>query len=201
MYFDYRDQGHQSLDGVVTSLLRQVASQKPMLPVSLAELYTKFRERNQRPQAKDLELALLHVCHDFDQIFILIDALDECDEAVRRKDFLPFLTTLQQNPRIRLFVTSRPHLEDIRKALEPAPQIVVQASDADLRKYLKKMIEDSGNADIIDEDFRQYLIDTVAKRAQKMYVNKFLWVRVYIAAQHLNLDLGSYYPPCKFSLS
>ena len=176
IYFDYRDQGGQSQENVVASLLRQIASHKSVLPVSLDELCTKFRDRNRKPQIQDLELALLHVCQDFDQVFIAIDALDECDEEMRRKTFLPFLAKLQQTPRIRLFITSRPHLEDIRKALDPALQVKVQASDADLRKYLRKRIEESGNADIIDEDFRQHLIETVAKGAQNMYAEHFLLV-------------------------
>lgn len=158
---------------MVASLLRQVASQKSVLSIPLVELYTKLREQNRKPQIQDLELTLLHVCQDFDQVFILIDALDECDEAMRQKHFLPFLATLQRTSKIRLFVTSRPYPKDIWKALDTVPQIIVQASDADLRKYLRRRIEDSDNADIIDEDFRQHLIETVAKGAQKMYANHF----------------------------
>ena len=145
-----------------------------MLPASLVELYTKLREQKLKPQIQDLERILLHICQDFDQVFIAIDALDECDEAMRRKYFLPFLAALQKIPSIRLFVTSRPYPEDIRRALDPAPQIHVQASDADLRMYLRRRIEESGNADIMDEDFKQRLIDTVTRGAQGMYVNRFL---------------------------
>ena len=104
-----------------------------------------------------------------------------------RKHFMLFLATLQQNPRIRLFITSRPYLEDIRKTFNPTPQVTVQASDADLKKYLRRMIEDSGNADIIDKDFRQHLIETVAKRAQKMYAVHSLCVAVLTDAHRLTL--------------
>lgn len=177
VYFDYRDKGSQSLENTVASLLRQVVSQKSVLPTSLVELYKKLGEQKMKPQVQDLERILLHICQDFDQVFILIDALDECDEAMRRKHFLPFLAALQKISSIRLFVTSRPYPEDIRNALDPVPQIHVQASDADLRMYLRRKIEESGNADIIDEDFKQRLIDTVTRGAQ-----------------------GSCYPPCRSSL-
>ena len=200
VYFDYRDNGSQSLDNVVASLLRQIASQKSVLPKSLVELYSKFKDQDRKPQIQDLELTLLDVCQDFDQVFIAIDALDECDEGMRRKHFLLFLATLQQTPRIRLFVSSRPHPKDIRRALNPAPQVAVQASDADLRKYLRRRIEESDNADIIDEDFRQHLIETVAKRAQKMYAGQFLLVAVFMLAQRLTFDLGSCYQLCRFIL-
>ena len=156
---------------MLASLLRQVASQKSVLSIPLVELYTKLREQNRKPRIQDLESTLLQACQDFDQVFVAIDALDECDEAMRRKYFLPLLAALQRTSRIRLFVTSRPYPEDIRKALNPVPQLSVQASDADLRKYLRTRIEDSDNADIIDEDFSQHLIETVTKGAQKMYAN------------------------------
>ena len=174
VYFDYRDQGSQSLESTVASLLRQVVSQKSALPTSLEELYKTLGKQKLRPQVQDFERILLHVCQDFDQVFIPIDALDECDEAMRRKHFTPFLAALQKIPSIRLFITSRPYPEDIRKALDPAPQIHIQASDTDLRMYLRRRIEESGNADIIDEDFKQRLIDTVTKGAQGMYVNRSL---------------------------
>ena len=149
VYFDYRDRGSLSLENIVASLLRQVASQGSVLPVSLVTHYTKFIEQNRKPGIQDLELTLLHVSQDFNQIFIAIDALDECDEEMRRKLFLPFLAALQKAPRIRLFITSRPHPEDIGKALGAAPQVTVEASDADLRKYLQKKIEESGSAEIL----------------------------------------------------
>lgn len=184
VYFDYRDQRSQSPENVVASLLRQVASHMSVLPTSLIELYTTFKKQNRKPQIRDLELTLQLVCQNFDQVFIAIDALDECDEA-RRKHFLLFLVTLQETPKIRLFVTSRPYPDDIRKVLDPAPQITVQASDGDLRKYLRRKIEDSSNADIIDEDFREYLIETVVKGAQNMYADHFLEIIVFIVGQRL----------------
>ena len=169
VYFDYRDQGSLSSESIVASLLRQIASQNPALPTSLVELYTKFKDQNRKPQIQDLELTLSDVCQDFNQIFIAIDALDECEESMRWKSFLPFLKTLQKTPKIRLFITSRPHPEDIRNALGAAPQVTVEASDADLKKYLRRRIDESANAEIIDEDFKQILIETVAKNSQKMY--------------------------------
>ena len=185
----------------MASLLRQVASQQPDFPSPLVELYEEFRKQDRKPQLQDLKLTLLNVCQTFDQVFIAVDALDECDEGTRQKHTLPFLGTLQKNPRIRLFVTSRPFPEDIRKALNLAPQITVQASDADLRKYLRRRIEDSANADIIDEDFRQYLIEKITKRARKMYADLFLSSAAFIATQRLTFDVGSCYQPCRFQAS
>ena len=188
------------MENIVASLLRQIASQSSLLPPSLIELHTKFRDQNRGTQIQDLELTLLLVCQDFNQVFIAIDALDECDEIMRQKYFLPFLTTLQQSPRIRLFITSRPYPEDIRNALGAAPQVIVEASDTDLRKYLRRRIEESGNVEVIDEEFRQILIETIAKGAQKMYVDQFsLSSRVHYRAV-ADFDSGFYYRLYKFSL-
>ncbi|KAL9076365.1 MAG: hypothetical protein Q9161_001081 [Pseudevernia consocians] len=181
VHFDYQDQRSQSPENVIARLLRQVASQHPVLPPSLLELYVKFGKQNPRPQVEDLELTLLDVCQNVDQIFIAIDALDECDERTSRKRFLRFLATLQQNPSIRLFVTSRPYPKDIQKAFDSAPQITVEASDADLRKYLRRRIEDSSSADIVDEGFKQHLVETIAKGAQKMFLLPALQVQSIVS--------------------
>ena len=158
----------------------------------------KFGKQNPRPQVEDIELTLLDVCQNVDQIFIAIDAPDECDERTSRKRFLRFLATLQHNPSIRLPVTSRPYPKDIQKAFDPAPQITVEASDAGLRKYLRRRIEDSSSADIVDEGFKQHLVETIAKGAQKMYADHFLDIAVFIETQRLTFDLGSCCPPCRF---
>ena len=200
VYFDYQDQRNQSPENVIASLLRQIASQNPVLPNPLLKLYMKFGEQDRRPQIQDLELTLLDVCQDFDQVFITIDALDECDERTSRKRFLLFLAELQQTPSIRLFVTSRPYPEDIQKAFGQAPQIVVEASVADLRKYLRRRIEESDTAGIVDEDFKQHLVETIAKGAQKMYADYFLSTAILSETQYLTFNLGFYYPPCRFEI-
>src|SRR5436190_2529599 len=70
-YFDYRDQDYQSPVNVVASILKQLASHKPMLPSPIAELHGRFEKHQDHPQLQDLETTLLLTCREFRQIFIM----------------------------------------------------------------------------------------------------------------------------------
>lgn len=82
---------------------------------------------------------------------------------------MKFLDTLQRNSSISIFVTSR-YLEEFRKAFENSQKIVIGADDLDLKMYLSREIETCDNADIIDETFKNDIIQWVSQGAQKMYV-------------------------------
>lgn len=168
MYFDYREHDSQSPNNVVAHLLRQIASQHSVLPRSLSEYYTKFKEQSRTPQLRDIENVFMDVCRSFVKVYVVVDALDECNEITCRRHFLQFLSALQECSNVRIFVTSRPHPEDIQHHFNAVHQIEVEASEADLRKYLRDSIEESSSAAVIDDTFKQHLIDTIAESAQNM---------------------------------
>lgn len=168
LYFDHRDQDYQSPDNTVASLLKQVAATRSAIPKAVSDIYKKLGEQQKRPQLQDLEKVLLITCQEFDRVFFVIDALDECDKGRHRSTFMRFLTSLQKPPNVKLFVTSRSYPEDIKRAFESAPQITVEASDSDLRRYLSREIENGGIADIIDETFKGEIIERIADGAQRM---------------------------------
>lgn len=176
MYFDYRDQDHQSPEGMIGSLLRQIVSVTPEIHRAVVELYETHKSQQKLPQLQDLEKALLSSCEDFHTVFVVIDALDESDEAEHRNSILQILTKLQHRTNVRLFITSRFHPQDIAKAFKSVPQILIEANSSDLRKFLSKAIEKSAAADIIDEAFKSDMVERIARGAQKMYAvsNSFM---------------------------
>jgi hypothetical protein len=58
-YFDYRDPDYQSPANVAASILKPLASQKPTLPLPVAELHERFQKTPDHPQLQDLETTLL----------------------------------------------------------------------------------------------------------------------------------------------
>jgi hypothetical protein len=171
-YFDYHDQGYQSPANVVASILKQLASQKSILPLAVTELHKRFEKQQDHPQLQDLETTLLLTCQEFRQIFIIIDALDECDAKMHRKSFLKVLKELQ-NASVRVFVTSRPHPDDIKQELCASPIITVEASNSDIRKYLAHKIDQDGDKDLIDELLKKDIVTSIANGAQGMLVGMF----------------------------
>ena len=168
MYCDYRDQASQSAYDIVASLMRQLAEYTTNLPDQVTDLYEKFGNQGRSTQLRDLEEAFLSTSADFRQVFVIIDALDECNDGNNRRTLLKFLAALQHHSSIRLLVTSRPHLQDMRSVLGTACQICIEAKDADLRAYLTEELKASGAHDIIDEEFRTEIVNKIIDRSQKM---------------------------------
>ena len=168
LYFDYRDQTSQSPENMVASLVRQVAENKPSIPSPVMGLYSKFGSQSKNPQLEDLERTLMMTCLDFEQTFIIIDALDECDESNHRRVFLGVLERMSKRRDIRLLLTSRPHPQDIRNALKSGLQICIEANDMDLRAYLSDQLDSSGATDFIDNAFKAEIIERITNGAQKM---------------------------------
>lgn len=171
-YFDYNDQDYQSPANVVASILKQLASQMSTLPLPITELHERFEKQRDHLQLQDLETTLLLTFREFRQIFIIIDALDECDAKKHRKSFLKVLKDLE-NTSARVFITSRPHPDDIKQALCASPRITVEAGDSDIRKYLAHKIGEDGDTDLIDEPLKEEIITNIANRAQGMLVDLF----------------------------
>ena len=167
VYFDFRDQEYQSTEKMIASLLKQLSIAKSKLPDSVLELYHRLKRQQRLAQQEELEQVLLLTCEEFDRIFIVIDALDECDANSHRKGFLRFLNTLQRKSSISIFIASR-YLEDFQKAFETSRKIVIGADDLDLRMYLSREIDICDNVDIIDETFKNDIIQKVSEAAQKM---------------------------------
>ena len=156
MYCDYQDQGQQTSENILGSLLQQLARQISPLPMALLDLYKKCRLR-EGPPKEEMERLLLDVCREFGRCFIIVDALDECEAQTSRKAFLKSLKALSS--RASLFITSRPHLQDIEQSLSTFSRISIQAQESDIRKYLTLTIqEDSCAADLIDESLRDEIV-------------------------------------------
>ena len=171
-YFDYRDQDYQSPANAVANILKQLASYKSTLPLPVAELYERFKKQQDHPQLQDLENTLLLTCREFRQIFFIIDALDECDAKRHRKLFLKVLKDLE-NTSIKMFVTSRPHPDDIKRHLGASPKIMIEASESDIRKYLAHKIDQDGDTDLINKPLKEEIVTNIANGAQGMLADLF----------------------------
>lgn len=141
---------------------------KSEIPKPLLELHQRVEEQERELQQQDLEQAILLTSTEFDQTFIVIDALNECDNEYRR-NLLRSLAALQKETSLRIFLSSRPHLsQEITKQLEDPLQVEIGATDTDLRVFLSAKIDDSDNFDVIDTELKEIIISKVVQAARKM---------------------------------
>ena len=144
--------------------------QKKSLPKPVSDFYNLYRRDAVGLQADELLGVLRKVLIEFDQCFVAVDALDELDGKKHRKGFLKVLTELGLTS-TKIFVTSRPHIQDVSQAFTYASKVHVEASEADVELFLLRMIEDDeGMQDLMDETLKKEVCSSVAQYAKGMYV-------------------------------
>jgi len=87
-YFDYSDTDRQSVRSLVNSLLGQLCKQFPGVPDCVTVLFNRHKDGVQQPREKDLRAALVSVIKSFPQVYLALDALDECTDREELMDFL-----------------------------------------------------------------------------------------------------------------
>ena len=166
-YFDYREQETQTPTAVVASLLRQLAAQKADFPQFVLDYYENYKQDQARGSGPELLHVFNQVCLTFGLCYIVIDALDECKNAWR-KEVLRIFKGLNIGL-VHLFVTSRPHSQDIKQYFNKAEQVQIDASEADIRTYCYRMMDDNEiTHELVEGDLRSQVADTMAQNAQGM---------------------------------
>lgn len=141
--FDYKDQEKQSSIQVVSSLAQQLCAQLPNLPTEVEELYRRLKSECRTPNLEEISATLLKTSGRFSEVFFVFDALDEAELNTsdnRRTEFLNFLHQMGKAG-VRIFLTSRPHPEDIGDSLCQSEKIILSAQEEDIRIYIGGKIE------------------------------------------------------------
>jgi Cdc6-like AAA superfamily ATPase len=137
VYFNYKQNiDKQNVDNLLSSLLKQLSQERPSLPDSVKALHDQHRNKRTRPSIDELSRALQSVAAMYSRVFIIIDALDECQASDGcRARFLSEIFTLQAKTGANLFATSR-HISNIEKEFEGSTLLEIRASEEDVRRYL-----------------------------------------------------------------
>jgi Cdc6-like AAA superfamily ATPase len=134
IYCNYRRQLEQTPADLLLSLLKQLVQEQPSLPEKVKTLYDCHKDKRTRPSFDEISKVLHSIVADYSRAFILVDALDECQEEGRRS-LLSEIFCLQAKTRASFFTTSRDILE-ITKEFKRSTSLTIRASDEDVRRYL-----------------------------------------------------------------
>ena len=176
LYCDYKDQAVQTAPNLIACLARQIIGCPKVLPQQLEEMHKELEHQRRRPSFDELRKLLMNLCDQYDRVYVIVDALDECEAIQERRLLLPVLEEL---PRTfgRLFVTSRPNNEDISNTFGKQSKITVAASESDLRQYVAERIaeeERRTSATKFKPELKESIISTVSAGASGMYEPSYL---------------------------
>ena len=105
------------------------------------------------------------------QVFICIDALDECQP----KNLPELLESLRDivlgSPSTRIFLTGRPHVKEaIQKYFTKAVLIPISPNTQDIRNYLDMRLDRDIDPEAMDNDLRGDIVTSILDKMADMYV-------------------------------
>ncbi|KAF2785832.1 hypothetical protein K505DRAFT_330763, partial [Melanomma pulvis-pyrius CBS 109.77] len=182
-YYDYRDTRLANVARIITTLIKQLCQRKRNVPDNLLKVMHDARSSSLLGSQE----CFLSLAESFSEVFVVIDALDECPEQ-KRPDMLGFITGVVTTPspcRIRVFATSRREM-DITEAFvkNHVPTVQIQAENvaADIETFARSKVEElhsgqHGKTLYIDSVIlKEKIIETLATKAEGM----FLWVNLQL---------------------
>ncbi|KAH8696897.1 ankyrin repeat domain-containing protein [Phaeosphaeriaceae sp. PMI808] len=134
IYCNYKSQADQDTASILAAILKQLGQGRPSALGPVERLHHKHASRGTRPSLDDAFSALRDVVAQYPYVFIVVDALDECQRETRRQ-LLSKLLALQKEADIRLTATSR-FVPDVEDALRPAIRLEVKASNEDVKQFM-----------------------------------------------------------------
>lgn len=168
VYCNFKQKDEQKIEDLIASLLKQLAQVRPSLPVAIKQLHDRHSSKRTRPTLEEITQALCSVVSEYSRVFIVVDALDECQMSDNcRARFLSTLFDLQAKSTINLFATSRV-IPEILEKFKKSPCLEVRASDFDIRKYLEGHIAQLGAVVTERNDLRDMIINTITKAVAGM---------------------------------
>ena len=153
-YFDFSDSGKQSLDSMVRSLTSQLYHKRKDTQKLLDSLFSSYGDGCRQPTADSLCTGLLDMIQQVDEVWIVLDALDECHsrKGTRTEGLILWMEDLLHSKlrNVHLLATSRQE-EDIESSLSKwarTKDMMHIQSDLvtdDIRAYVRTRVkEDDG---------------------------------------------------------
>jgi hypothetical protein len=145
VYCDHKQHLLQRVEYFIGAIVRQIVERKQNIPNTVEALYQTNRGRGTTPTRTEY-LDLLHsLSTEFSELYVVIDALDECIDNSRDMIWKDLLTSLKDSvTNLRLLYTSR-HIDNVETASPESTCIEIVASDADMQTYIHRQISTKPN--------------------------------------------------------
>lgn len=172
IYCNYRRQEEQVIDILFASLLKQLSRGRTSLPDCVKGIYDTHKDKRTRPSLNEILMALHSLAAIYSRIFIIVDALDECQHSDGcRQEFLTQLFSLQGKCGANLFMTSRFIPEIVDRFKTASVSLEIRANTKDIERYLEGHIEQLPRCVQQDPKLRQKITTEISGAVDGMYVS------------------------------
>jgi Cdc6-like AAA superfamily ATPase len=141
----------QTSHSLLAAVLRQLAEQCTLLPAPVTNLYRSHLNDKSQHSSTEISSVLADVIRTFSQMFLVVDALDECSETNRRGLLLE-LRHLQEKTGMKLLATSRPTATAyFQRIFKECALLKIRANESDVNAVLD--VQKEGLSKCVRNDF------------------------------------------------
>ncbi|KAI2611824.1 hypothetical protein GGR54DRAFT_340768 [Hypoxylon sp. NC1633] len=170
IYCNFRRKDEQTIESILSNLLKQLAQTRSSLPQGVKDLYDKNERTRMKPALVDILRVLRSVLALYSRVFVVIDAVDEYKISHPYwSSLLSDIFALQADTGLNLFVTSR-HIPEIVDFFKGCLTHEVLATDEDVRKYIDGHIERLPRFALKTPGLREEIKDRITRATQGMFL-------------------------------
>ncbi|PZC88995.1 multiple ankyrin repeat protein single kh domain protein, partial [Pyrenophora tritici-repentis] len=146
-YFDFNDTQKQDPELMLRSLLCQLLQRSVIIPKGVDALFSSCENGQRQPLMHTLLEVTQQTVQDFTQVYVVLDALDECTQRLELMDVLETVARWELN-NLHLLMTSRKE-RDIESSLEnyvkEEDTVCLQRNvvDQDIQRYVQQRLSDN----------------------------------------------------------
>ena len=170
-YCDFRDQREQTTTNIIGAILKQLLVKAEVLEhVQSAFQKAKTEVGGRGLRLPDMMQMLKQAVAILPQVFIFIDALDECLPKHLLGLLVSMKDILRGSPRTRIFLTGRPQVEAKITRYFDRLTVPVIPKTHDIKRYLEKKLEMDPEPLSMSDSLRADILRIIPERISKMYV-------------------------------
>ena len=161
----YLNVAWQSLDTLLSHILRQLIERLQYVPLSVVTLYQRCNNQQSRPSTTELMLALKDTVAVFKCIFVLIDGLAVSGRVtVGSIDLLAAFESLQLEADVRILVTSNYDTPGVPR-FSRRESLAFRVNVLDMKMNLESYVSLLGESIRRDESLIEFIKDEIARAA------------------------------------
>jgi len=174
-YCDFLSQEEQTINNVVGAILKQLVGRGGVAK-GLREAFQKAKREvgGRGPRLADLMGMLRTAIASLPQVFICVDALDECLPRCLPALLECLRDIVRESPSTRIFLTGRPHVrEDIQRCFTKMVVIPINPNTDDIRNYVETRLDRDADPEAMTTDLRADIVRVILEKISDMCVGPF----------------------------
>ena len=174
-YCDFLAQQEQTVTNMIGAILKQLVARGD-IPKSVREAFQKGKKEfgGRGPLHDDVMGMLRTAIASLSQVFICIDALDECLPKHLPKLLESLRDIVRESPRARIFLTGRPHVAGaIQRYFTKTVVMPIGPNTDDIRNYLAMKLDEDDDPEAMDGDLRAEIVEVILDKMSDMCVGTF----------------------------